>query len=368
MAHMSRRDCIQGTMAALAASAAVPPAEAAAGTPMRPARGANRRGMQLAELFLPGEDHKIALAAQIGITHAIVTVSRALGAAPRTSYAEVLRQIGGEFAAAGMVFAGVESHPVPAEKIKLGLPGRDEEIENYIAAIRALAQVGVPMVCYNWMAGIGWYRTRVDVPGRGGALISEFDNADANRQGLTEFGEVSQEKLWSNLEYFLKAVIPVAAEVGVKMALHPDDPPISPLRGISRILVSAANFRRVLNMVPSPVNGITFCQANFRLMGEDIAALAREWCAQKKLFFVHYRDVEGTPAHFRETFHDDSPVDLARMLRIYHECGFEGPIRPDHAPTLDGESNDKPGYAMGGKVLAIGYMKGAMDALGIPYA
>jgi mannonate dehydratase len=266
------------------------------------------------------------------------------------------------------VFAGVESHPVPAEKIKLGLPGRDEEIENYIAAIRALAQVGVPMVCYNWMAGIGWYRTRVDVPGRGGALISEFDNADANRQGLTEFGEVSQEKLWSNLEYFLKAVIPVAAEVGVKMALHPDDPPISPLRGISRILVSAANFRRVLNMVPSPVNGITFCQANFRLMGEDIAALAREWCAQKKLFFVHYRDVEGTPAHFRETFHDDSPVDLARMLRIYHECGFEGPIRPDHAPTLDGESNDKPGYAMGGKVLAIGYMKGAMDALGIPYA
>src|ERR1039457_2846128 len=110
MAHMSRRDCIQGTMAALAASAAVPPAEAAAGTPMRQARGANRRGMQLAELFLPGEDHKIALAAQIGITHAIVTVSRALGAAPRTSYAEVLRQIGGEFAAAGMVFAGVEKY------------------------------------------------------------------------------------------------------------------------------------------------------------------------------------------------------------------------------------------------------------------
>jgi mannonate dehydratase len=103
-------------------------------------------------------------------------------------------------------------------------------------------------------------------------------------------------------------------------------------------------------------------------MGEDVAALAREWCAQKKIFFVHFRDVEGTREHFRETFHDNGPVDLAQMLRIYHECGFEGPMRPDHAPTLDGESNDRPGYAMGGKVLAIGYMKGAMDALGIPYA
>jgi mannonate dehydratase len=261
----------------------------------------------------------------------------------------------------------VESHPVPAEKIKLGLPGRDEEIENYIAAIRALSEIGVPLVCYNWMAGIGWFRTRTDTPGRGGALISEFDRAEAERAGLTEWGRVPEEKIWSNLDYFLKAVIPVAERVGIKMALHPDDPPVSPLRSIGRILTSAANYRRVLQMVPSPANGITFCQANFKLMGEDIAALAREWCGQKKIFFVHFRDVEGTREHFRETFHDNCPVDLAQMLRIYHECGFAGPIRPDHAPTLDGESNDKPGYAMGGKVLAIGYMKGAMDALRIPY-
>ena len=327
-----------------------------------------RRGIQLAELFQPGEDHKIRLAAQIGITHAIVNVNRVLAGVPRDRYLEALRKIRADFEAAGLIFAGVESHPVPAEKIKLGLPGRDEEIENYIAAIEALAQAGVPMVCYNWMAGIGWYRTRTDIPGRGGALLSEFDNEAANQQGLTEWGEVSEARIWSNLEYFLKAVIPVAEQLDVKMALHPDDPPLSPLRGIGRILTSADNYRRALNMVPSPVNGITFCQANFKLMGEDIAALAREWCARKKIFFVHFRDVEGTRERFRETFHDDGPVDLAYMLRVYHECQFEGPMRPDHAPTLDGESNDNPGYAMGGKVLAIGYMKGAMDALGIPYA
>ena len=102
-------------------------------------------------------------------------------------------------------------------------------------------------------------------------------------------------------------------------------------------------------------------------MGEDIAALAQEWCTQKKIFFVHFRDVEGTREHFRETFHDNGPTDMARMLQIYHEYGFHGPMRPDHAPTLEGESNNSPGYAMSGKILAIGYMKGIMNALHIPY-
>jgi mannonate dehydratase len=344
-----------------------PTAQTCLTTPLRGSLKPKRRGIQLAELFALDEDHKIRVASQIGITHAIVGVLPALRSVPRERYVETLQKAKAGFQAAGMAIAGVESHPVPAEKLKLGLPGRDEELENYLAAIQALGEVGVPMVCYNWMAGIGWYRTRMDVPGRGGALVSEFDNEVAKRQGLTQWGEVSERKIWSNLEYFLKAVIPVAEQAGVKMALHPDDPPLSPLRGIGRILTSAESFRRVLNLVPSPVNGITFCQANFKLMGEDIAALVREWCAQKKVFFVHLRDVEGTREHFRETFHDDCPVNLAQMLRIYHECTFEGPMRPDHAPTLAGESNERPGYAMGGKVFAIGYMKGAMDALGIPY-
>ena len=336
-------------------------------TPMHSVVGQKVHGIQLAELFELDDGRKIRLASQVGIAHAIVGVQAALSRVPNNRYFETLQKIKADFRGAGMVFAGVESHPVPAEKIKLGLPGRDEEIENYTVAIKALGRVGVPMICYNWMAGLGWYRTSIDVPSRGGALVSEFDDQTANRQGLTPWGEVSEEKIWSNLEYFLKAIIPVAEQEGVQMALHPDDPPISPLRGIGRILTSAANYRRVLNMVPSPVNGITFCQANFKLMGEDIALLAREWSAQKKIFFVHFRDVEGTRDHFRETFHDSGPTDLAQMLQVYHQCGFEGPMRPDHAPTLEGESNDRPGYAMGGKIFAIGYMKGVMDALRIPY-
>ena len=367
MTKITRRDCIQGTLAGLAAAvvSGAPRVQAASRAPetARPARGA----IKLAEVFGPGEESKLRLARQIGINHAIVGVLDALSRVPRDRYVETLEKIKDVFQAVGMTIAGVESHPVPAEKIKLGLPGRDEEIENYCAAIKALGNLGIPMVCYNFMAGLGPYRTRVDVPDRGGALVMEFDNQAAIRQGLTPWGEVSEDKIWGNLEYFLKAVIPVAEKAGVQMALHPDDPPLSPLRGIGRILTSAQNYRRVLGIVPSPMNGITFCQANFKLMGEDIAALAREWCSQKKIFFVHFRDVEGTREHFRETFHDNGPTDMVQMLRVYGEAGFDGPMRPDHAPTLEGEANDRPGYAMVGKVFAIGYMKGIMKAIEVSY-
>lgn len=365
MPKMKRREYIQGMFAALAAAAAPP---RAAGTMAAPAPQTGNSCIQLAELFGPAVDGKVRLAKQVGVNHAIVGVSGALGNVPRDRYAETLDKIKSDFRAAGMAITGVESHPVPAEKIKLGLPGRDEEIENYIAALHALSQVGITMVCYNFMAGLGWYRTRSDVPERGGALVSEFDYPTAEKQGLTRWGRISEDQIWNNMEYFLKAIIPVAERAGVNMALHPDDPPISPLRGIGRILTSAKNFQRVMDLVPSPVNGVTFCQANFKLMGEDIAALARTWCLQKKIFFVHFRDVQGTREHFRETFHDDGPTDMVKMLQVYGTGGFNGPMRPDHAPTMEGESNSEPGYAMVGKVFAFGYMKGIMKALRIPYA
>ncbi len=361
MSRITRRDCLQG---ALASAAAV---SASAATPVRkPAPG--RPGIKLAEVLSPGQTDRYRLLAQIGVTHAIATVTGELAKVPRTQYLDVLAKIQTEMKAAGLTIAGVESHPVPAEKIKLGVAGRDEELENYVAVLKALAEIGVDMVCYNWMAGIGWYRTKVNIPERGGALSSEFDYADAQKQGLTEWGDIPEEKIWANMEYFQRAVMPVAEKLRVKMALHPDDPPISPLRGIGRILTSAANYNRVMNIMPGPMNGVTFCQANFMAMGEDAEAVAKQWLKQKKIFFVHFRDIQGSRQHFRETFHDNGPHDMGRMLAIYHEGGFDGPMRPDHAPTLEGESNNTPGYAMMGKVLAFGYMKGLLEAQKIPYA
>jgi mannonate dehydratase len=328
--------------------------------------GAGDEGMKLALMLRPENKERWVLARQIGVNHAIVSLSRVLYRTKPEQYLDTLTKIKATYEAAGLTIAGVESHPVAAEKIKLGLPGRDEEIANYCAVIEAMGKVGIPMCCYNFMAGIGWYRTKVDIPERGGALSSEFDNRVAEEQGLTRWGRISEEKIWNNLTYFLKRIIPVAEKAGVKMALHPDDPPLSPLRGIGRILISAEAFRRVLRIVPSPVNGIAFCQANFQLMNEDIKSLVREFCRQGKIFFVHLRDVRGTREHFRETFHDNGPTDMPEMLKLYHEAGFRGPIRPDHAPTLAAESNQSPGYAMQGKVFAIGYIKGIAQALNIP--
>jgi mannonate dehydratase len=360
MSRMTRRDCIVRG-ATIAAGAA-----AASTAWLRTAR-ANSQGMKLAMILNPGEEGRAHMIRQMGVSHTIASVTGELAKVHRSEYEARLAQIKADFGKYGLTIDGVESHPVPAEKIKLGLDGRDEELENYVAAIKALSAIGIPMLCYNFMAGIGWYRTKFDAPERGGARTTLFDLREAEKEGLTKWGEISEEKIWDNMEYFQKAVMREAEKANIKMALHPDDPPLPSLRGIARICISADNFRRIMNIVPSPINGVTFCQANFVAMGEDIEALVREWGDEKKIFFVHFRDIRGQGEYFSETFHDNGPTDMAKMLKVYHESGFDGPIRPDHAPTMEGESNDRPGYAMAGKVLAIGYMKGVLTGMKIPH-
>jgi mannonate dehydratase len=362
MTGYSRRSWIKRNLALAAATAAT--------TATIPATFekayANRQGKFQLSMYLDlNHPDRLAICRQMGVTHAITGAPFAT--ISRDQYGAAAKKLRDDFERSGFKIAGIEGHPVPFEKIKLGLDGRDEEIVNTIAAIEALSNAGINMICYNFMAGLGWYRTKSDVPERGGALTSEFDLEDSRKQGLTQWGEVSEEKMWDNLKYFLERVIPVAEKFNVKMAAHPDDPPVSPLRGIARILTSAENYRRLLRMVPSPVNGITFCQANFRAMGENIYDVAREFAEQGKIFFVHFRDIEGDKNHFHETFHDNGPTDMARMLEIYSRAGFNGPMRPDHAPEMAGESESEHGYGMLGKIFAFGYMIGLMEAQNLSY-
>ncbi len=361
MAKITRRDYIHGTLATLA-GACTETSMTALASPQ-----ANKRvGFQLTELFRDPESQDVKIAKQLGLTHVIASMN--LSRVRREQYLESAQKARDAWSAVGMTIAGVEGHPVAFERLKLGVEGADEEIENTKWAIEALSKVGINMICYNFMAGLGWTRTSTKVEERGGAMTSEFDLEAAKALGLTPNGEVSEEKMWANITRFIKEVMPIAEKFGVRMALHPDDPPVSPLRGIARILTSARAYRRVMDIVPSPVNGVTFCQANFKLMGEDIYTLAKEWTSRNKIFFVHFRDVAGTKEKFHETFHDNGPTNMVRMLEIYSKAGFNGPIRPDHAPTIEIDKNDtRSGYTMGGKVYAFGFMKGIMEALQLPY-
>ena len=253
--------------------------------------------------------------------------------------------------------------PPPSNRIRLGLEGRDADIEVYCANIRNMGAAGIPILCYNWIPVFNWMRTAFDVPTRAGALATGYDHEEMMKQPLTEFGEVSEDQLWEALEHFLRAVIPVAEEAGVKLAMHPSDPPISPIRGLSQIMTCPSHFQRLLDFDQSPANGITFCQGCFSEMGEDVPACIHRFGAQKKIFFVHFRDVRGTPEKFVETFHDAGQTDMYEAMKAYYDIGFDGPMRPDHAPAMEGESNSEPGYAVMGRLFAVGYMKGLMEAI-----
>jgi mannonate dehydratase len=302
---------------------------------------------------------------QLGVRHAICKCAPELTGLPAPWHSDALRTIQRRFADAGFVLHGLEGDPFDMQRIKLGLPGRDEDLEHYRQMLGNMGELGIPLLCYNFMAGIGWHRSQANAVTRGGALTTRFDVRDVPAS-LTDAGEVSAERMRSNYAYFLKAVLPAAEAAGVKMGLHPDDPPIPVLRGIARILSSPADIERALALSDSPSHGVTFCQANFTLMGGDVAATVRRLCAAHRLFFVHFRDIRGTAEAFEETFHDDGPTDMPAMIRLYHEAGFDGPIRLDHVPTLAGESNDSPGYSALGRLFAIGYLKGILQTLKIP--
>lgn len=318
--------------------------------------------MILSDYFLSTPSVQWQLAKQLGVNHAVVRLPE--DPAFDITCREHIRTVADRFEQAGITPVIVEPMPNSVhDHIKRGDAQRDESIEKVLKMIPLLAENGFQTICTNFVAEVGWYRTTSTIQERGGALVTGFRMADAQIDpGLT----ITEEKLWENLEYFLKAVIPTCEANGIRIALHPDDPPVKKLGNLSRILISKANVQRALDLVPSDCLGITMCQANYVAMGEDVYDCITHFGRQKKIFFVHFRDITGTLEDFHESFHDNGQTDMVRALKCYRDAGVDCPVRIDHVPTMAGEANDRPGYETVGRLYAIGYLRGIAEAIGCP--
>lgn len=308
-------------------------------------------------MFLPFEpDQRWQVARQAGVTHAVVKLAPELTGCLPPWNIDVLAEAKRRFTQAGFVLYGLEGDQFDMSRIKLGLDGRDEDIDHYRQMLENMGQLQIPLLCYNFMVGVGWFRTQTDVLERGGALTCRFAATDLAPESDVH---ISPEKVWDNYAYFISNVIDSAEAAGVRMGLHPDDPPVPCLKGYSRIFGSAAGYDKAMAISDSPSHGITFCQASFFAAGEDVLDLIRRWSS--RIVFYHFRDIRGRADAFTETFHDNGEHDMNAVIRTLVQSGFDGPIRTDHAPSM-GSEGEATGYNMLGHLFAIGYLKGLLDA------
>ena len=244
------------------------------------------------------------------------------------------------------------------DHIKAGDDKRDWATEQVIKMLPIMDSLDIRTICFNWMAHIGWLRTNTSIRERGDALVTGFD--------INEFKPINKaitsHKLWDNYEYFIKAVIPYAEKYNIKLALHPDDPPLEKLGGVSRIMISYDDINKAINgIVKSDNLGVTMCQATYHMMGEDLYDVIPK--LRDKIFFVHFRNTAGNKYNFRETFHDNGELDMVGLIKLYKQLGINVPIRVDHVPLMAGEQQETSGYTALGRLYAIGYLKGILEAV-----
>jgi mannonate dehydratase len=298
-----------------------------------------------------------------------------------------LDRLASNIAESGLTLSVVESIPVH-EDIKLGRPSRDAFIDRYCESVRHMGELGIGILCYNFMPIFDWTRTdlAMELPDGSTALaydhraLSRIDlsrgtgdlpgwatayDAESLRSLLDAYRGVGEEQLWEHLAYFLQHVIPVAKSAGVKLAIHPDDPPWS-IFGLPRIITNAASLERLTRIVDDPTNGVTFCTGSLGAdERNDLPAMIRSLGARGRVHFVHGRNVRRTgERQFHETPHPSQygSVDMLAVMRALRDVGYSGPMRPDHGRMIWGERG-RAGYGLYDRALGAMYLQGLWEGL-----
>lgn len=304
-------------------------------------------------------------------THEILTFAKQMGCGGvllntpqlpgdrRWEYGD-LRRLRARVESYGLRLEALENTPVGFyESAMLGLPDRDEAIENYQTTIRNVGRAGIPILGYHWMPNSVW-RTSSIAPGRGGALCTAFNMQEAADAPLSHDRVYSEDEMWRNYEYFMKAILPVAEEAGVRMALHPDDPPVPSLGGVARLMRSFEGFKKALEIVPSPNSGLDFCMGCWSEMrgGAGVIDALEYFGSRGKIYYVHFRDVQGSAENFQECFIGEGNVDVVEAIRTLRRVGFTGFLIDDHVPHMVDDTN----WGHRGRALATGYIMGLLRA------
>lgn len=258
----------------------------------------------------------------------------------------------------GMKLTALENVPTSFyDHIMLNGPRRDEQIENMIFTVRNMARAGIPIFGYNWMPSHVWRTPLKQI--RGGALATAYDHALGSKYPLTHDREYSEEEMWANLEYWIKIITPIAEEEGIRLGIHPCDPPVEKLGGIPQLLRSFESYKRLVEIYPSDSNGIEFCQGTFSEMKDDIYEMIDYFASRKKILYVHFRNVSSKVPNFYEEFVNTGYVDMFKAMKIYHKHNFDGFFIDDHVPHTHG---DTP-WGHRGRAFANGYIQAMIEAV-----
>jgi len=307
-------------------------------------------------------EETLQFANQYGVTHIKVNSGDYLDAGKRGPVQEEKLSAAIALAAAHNLKIGVALLPQEVGSqhwnIRLGRSEREQEIEDVCRSLETLGKAGIPVVEYvfNLAAVFG---SDYLPTGRGGAVVRNFDYGKASKAPPEPGFEATEEEVWERIEFFLKRAIPAAESAGVKMALHPDDPPVPRLKGETRVLGSLEGLERLLSIVPSDSNGLNFCQGTVAEMGVDVIEAIRSFGSRGKIHHVHFRNIKRALPSFEESFIDDGDVDMWEALQAYKDVGYAGTLIPDHMPkTVEGSD-------WAGRAYALGHMRAMMKRLDV---